>query len=109
MYSIAQQLLTSQLPNEDYAAIILTHSQDIADMRDKAAADDSRVNPDQWLDENAKVTIPEALQYLREEYLTSVGPICKENSPAHVDEAVNEAYKSQLKANHQFEKGLHKS
>ena len=102
MYSIAQQLLTSQLPNEDYAAILLTHSQYVADLRDKAVEVDNRENPDKWLDANEKVTMPEALQSLREEYLISVGPLCKDNSPAHKADVVNEAYKSQLNNNHQF-------
>ena len=48
----------------------------------------------------------EALHSLREEYLTSIGPQCKDNSPAHITDAVNEAYKSQLKSNHQFGKGI---
>ena len=50
--------------------------------------------------------MPKALQSLREEYLTSVGPLCKDNSPTHVADAINEAYKSHLKANHQFGKGI---
>ena len=57
-------------------------------------------NPDKWLNAAENVTMPEALQYLREEYLTSVGPVCKDNSHAHIVDAVNEAYKSQLKAQH---------
>ena len=49
--------------------------------------------------------MPEAFQSLREEYPTSIGPLCKDNSPAHIVDAVNESYKSQLKVNHQFKKG----
>ena len=32
--------------------------------------------------------------------------MCKDNSLAHITDAVNEGYKSQLKANHQFGKGI---
>ena len=106
MYSIAQQLFTSHLPNEDYASILLSHSQDVVDLRDKVVEVDTRANPDKWLDANEKVTMPEAFQSLREEYLTSVGPMYKDNSPTHIVDAVNEAYKSQLKANHQIGKGI---
>ena len=95
VYSIAQQLLTSQLPNEDYATILLTHSQNVADLRDKIVDADNDENPDKWLDASAQVSMPEALQSIREDYLTSVGPICKDNSPADIADAVNEAYKSQ--------------
>ena len=63
-------------------------------------------NPDKWLDEADKVTMPDALRYLKEEYLTSVGPICKENSLAQIADAVNEAYKSQLKFHHHIGKGI---
>ena len=106
VYSISQQLLTSHLPNEDYAAILLTHSQDIADLRDKVVEANNGENPDNWLDASAKVTMLEALQNLREEYLTYVGPLCKDNSPAEIADAVNEAYKSQIKANLQLGKDI---
>ena len=46
MYLIAQQLLTSQLPTEDYVVLLLTHYQDVADMRDKAIEIDNRENHD---------------------------------------------------------------
>ena len=81
VYSISQQILTSQLPNEDYTAILLTHSQDVVDLRDKVVEEDNGENPDKWLDASAQVTMPEALQYLRNEYLISVGPLYKDNSP----------------------------
>ena len=35
-----------------------------------------------------------------------IGPIFKDNSPGHIADAVNEAYKSQLKAHHHLGKGL---
>ena len=106
VYSISQQLLTSHILNEDYAIILLTHSQDVADMRDKVIEADNGENPDKWLDASAQVSIPEALQSLREEYLTSIGPLCKDNSPVEIVDAVNEAYKSQIKANHQLGKRI---
>ena len=105
VYSISQQLLTSQLPNEDYASIVLTNSQNVADLREIIVEAD---NGNKWLDVNATVSMPEALQSLREEYMTSIGPICKENSPTVIVDAVNEAYKSQIKANHQMGKGIAK-
>ena len=92
--STAQQLLTSHIPNEDYSAILLNYAKDVEDIRDKVVDEAGGENPDKWLDEADKVTMPDALRYLREEYLTSVGPICKDNSPAHIADAVNEAYKS---------------
>ena len=97
VYSISQQLLTSQLPNEDYAAIFLTHSQDVAELRDKAVEADNGENPDKWLDVSAQVSIPEALQTLREEYLTSVGPLCKDTLTTEIADVVNEAYSHRLK------------
>ena len=63
-------------------------------------------NTDKWLDASETVTIPEALQYLRGEYLTYVRSICRDNSPYHIVDAFNEAYKSQLKARHHFGKGI---
>ena len=69
---------------------------------------DYEANPNKWLDACAKVTIPEFLQYLMEDFLTFVGPLCKDNSHAHIADVVNEAYKSQLKVNHQLGKGIAK-
>ena len=64
------------------------------------------INPDKWLDANAEFKMPDVLQSLREDYLTFVGPICKDKSPAVIADAVNEAYKSHLKENHQLDKGI---
>ena len=64
------------------------------------------MNHDQCLDQADKVTMKDTLQFLREEYLTSVGPICKDNSPAHIDDVVNEEYKLQLKAPHYIGKRI---
>ena len=94
IYSTSQQLLTSQIPNEDYAAILLNYAKDIEDIRDMVVDEAEGENPNKWLDVAENVTMHKALQYLREEYLTSVGPVCKDNSHAHIADAVNEAYKS---------------
>ena len=61
IYAIAQQLLTSQLPNKDYSAIILTYAQDIENMRDRVVNEEGGVNPDKWLDQAEKVTMQDAL------------------------------------------------
>ena len=109
VYSISQQLLTSQLPNEDYAAI---HSNSFSECcwseGHKVIEANNGENPEKWLDANAKVSMPKALQSLRDEYLTYVGPICKDSSPLVIADVVNEAYKSQIKANHQMGKGISK-
>ena len=94
------------MPNEDYAEILLTYAQDVEDIRDKVVNEDGGENLDQWLDVAAKAKMPNALKYLRQEYMTSVGPLCKDNSLAHIVDVVNEAYKSQLKANHHLGKGI---
>ena len=63
----------------------------MATLRDKIVDEDNTVNLDKWLDANAKVKMPDVLQSLREDYLTSVGPICKDKSPAIIVNTVNEA------------------
>ena len=60
------------------------------------------------MDANVDVSMPEALQPLREEYLTSVGPIGKDNPPTVIADTVNKAYKLQIKENHQMVKGIAK-
>ena len=94
------------MSNEDYTAILLTYVQDVEETRNKDVNEDGGEYPNQWVDAATKVRILYALQYLREENLTFVGPLCKNNSPAHITDAVNRAYKSQLKANHHLGKGI---
>ena len=71
VYSISQQLLTSQLPNEDYAAILLTHSQDVADLRDKIAEGDNsgvKIMTNGWM-QVQKCQFLKPFNHLMEEYL----------------------------------------
>ena len=64
LYSTAQQLLTYQMRNEYYSAILLTYSKDVEDIRDKVVDEEGGSNPDKWLDEADKVTMSDALRYL---------------------------------------------
>ncbi|KAK1389973.1 hypothetical protein POM88_018151 [Heracleum sosnowskyi] len=104
---IAQHLLTSNLPNSDYEAILLSHKEDFeaqqAKIVDEAQQDG---NVDAWVDGKRTVKLKEALAFLREDYLTALGSNAKSLSPAEIYDAVNEVYKSQLKAMHFLEKGL---
>ena len=43
---LAQQLLISQIPNEDYSAILLNYVKDVEDIRDKVVNEKVGKNPD---------------------------------------------------------------
>ena len=70
LYSTAQHLLTSQIPNEDYSAILLNYAKDVEEIRDKIVDEEGGIYPDRWLDAAETVTMPASLQYLMEENLT---------------------------------------
>ena len=46
IYSTTQQLLTSQIPNEDYVAILLSYVEDVENIRDKIVDKEDGLNPD---------------------------------------------------------------
>ena len=94
MSKIAQHLLTSNLSNSDYEAILLCHKDDMDQAKDKTVNEDERDgNVDAWLSSISEVSMKGALEFLREDYLTTLGSNAKDLSPMEVYEAVNEAYK----------------
>ncbi|KAK1356458.1 hypothetical protein POM88_049714 [Heracleum sosnowskyi] len=104
---IAQHLLTANLPNSDYEAILLTHKEDVEAQQDKIVDEAQQAgNVDAWLDGKRTVKLKEALAFIREDYLTALGSNAKGLSPAEIYDAVNDVYKSQLKAMHFLGKGL---
>ncbi|KAK1399488.1 hypothetical protein POM88_009351 [Heracleum sosnowskyi] len=104
---IAQHLLTSNLPNADYEAILLCHKEDVEAQQEKIVnAAEPEGNVDAWLDSKRTVNLKDALAFVREEYLTSLGSNAKDHSPVAIYEAVNDVYKNQLKALHYLGKGL---
>ncbi|KAK1379297.1 hypothetical protein POM88_026041 [Heracleum sosnowskyi] len=104
---IAQHLLTSNLPNADYEAILLCHKEDVEAQQEKIVdAAEPEGNVDAWLDAKRTLKLKDALAFLREEFLTSLGSNAKDLSPAAIYDAVNDVYKNQLKALHYLGKGL---
>ncbi|KAK1379317.1 hypothetical protein POM88_026061 [Heracleum sosnowskyi] len=104
---IAQHLLTSNLPNADYEAILLCHKEDVEAQQEKIVdAAEPEGNVDAWLDAKRTLKLKDALAFVREEYLTSLGSNAKDLSPVAIYEAVNDVYKNQLKALHYLGKGL---
>ncbi|KAK1379255.1 hypothetical protein POM88_025999 [Heracleum sosnowskyi] len=104
---IAQHLLTSNLPNADYEAILLCHKEDVEAQQEKIVdAAEPEGNVDAWLDAKRTLKLKDALAFLREEYLTSLGSNAKDLSPAAIYDAVNDVYRNQLKALHYLGKGL---
>ncbi|KAK1394471.1 hypothetical protein POM88_013527 [Heracleum sosnowskyi] len=104
---IAQHLLTSKLPNADYEAILLCHKEDVEAQQEKIVdAAEPEGNVDAWLDAKRTLKLKDALAFVREEYLTSLGSNAKDLSPVAIYEAVNDVYKNQLKALHYLGKGL---
>ncbi|KAK1355880.1 hypothetical protein POM88_049136 [Heracleum sosnowskyi] len=104
---IAQHLLTSNLPNADYEAILLCHKEDVEAQQEKIMNEaEPEGNVDAWLDSKRTVNLKDALAFVREEYLTSLGSNAKDLSPVAIYEAVNDVYKNQLKALHYLGKGL---
>ncbi|KAK1365721.1 hypothetical protein POM88_041282 [Heracleum sosnowskyi] len=104
---IAQHLLTSNLPNADYEAILLCHKEDVEAQQEKIVdAAEPEGNVDAWLDAKRTLKLKDALAFLREDYLTSLGSNAKDLSPAAIYDAVNDVYRNQLKALHYLGKGL---
>ncbi|KAK1404414.1 hypothetical protein POM88_004019 [Heracleum sosnowskyi] len=104
---IAQHLLTSNLPNADYEAILLCHKEDVEAQQEKIVdAAEPEGNMDAWLDAKRTLKLKDALAFLREEFLTSLGSNAKDLSPAAIYDVVNDVYKNQLKALHYLGKGL---
>ncbi|KAK1394320.1 hypothetical protein POM88_013376 [Heracleum sosnowskyi] len=104
---IAQHLLTANLPNSDYEAILLTHKEDVEAQQDKIVDEAQQAgNVDAWLDGKRTFKLKETLSFLREDYLTALGSNAKGLSPAEIYDAVNDVYRSQLKAMHFLGKGL---
>ena len=60
LYQIAQQLLTSKMPNKDYAAIMLQYVKDVDDVQEKVAEDIETgkiENVDAWLIANHSINL----------------------------------------------------
>lgn len=104
--SIVQQLAISTMPNAQYSAILLEHSKDVKEQRAKIVDKEGQDNVDEWLNGSAEFTFDEALQFLRQEYLTILGSNAKDLSPSQIYEAINDVYKSHIKSMHQFGKGI---
>ena len=74
LQKLTQQLLTSNLSNQDYQAILLGYRTDVEANQQKIVdEDEDQGNVDHWLSKEFKSTIDEALAAFREEYLTFLG------------------------------------
>lgn len=62
------------------------------------------VNPDAWLNASIPVSMNDALQVFKQEYLTSLGSSANELAPEKIYDTINESFKAQLKFNHHLEK-----
>ena len=108
LQTMVQQYATGSLSNEDYQAILLAHNEDVQKSRAKNAEEAFQEgNTDEWLDAEAEFSFKDVLRDIRQEYLTALGSNSKNLSPQDVYDAVNEAYKSNLKHMHQLGKGLY--
>lgn len=58
------------------------------------------------MNDSKDVSLSEALQFIRHEYLTSLGSNEKDLSPTQICDSMNDVYKSQLKAMHHLGKGI---
>ena len=71
---MAQHLLTANLPNADYQVIFLCHKEDMDQEREKIINDSERDgNVDAWISSMVEVSLNDALKYVREEYLMTLG------------------------------------
>ena len=104
---LAQYLLTSNLLNPDYEAILLCHKEDMEHQREKIVDEAERDdNVDAWINAAGSVSLEDALKYLRDAYLISLGSNTKTLSPTEVFDVINDAYKGNLKASHYLGKGV---
>ena len=71
----------------------MSYIEDIEVIREKAMNEEDGLNPDKWLDQAHPVPMKDDLRFWRQEFMTSIGPIRKVNSPNYIVDAVNEAYK----------------
>ena len=105
--NISQHLLTSDMSNQDYQAIMLTYNEDVERQKEKIVNEEEEDgNVDAWLNDDFVLEMNEVLARFRKEYITILGSNAKALTPPEVYDAVMEVHKAQLKAFHLFGKAL---
>ncbi|KAL8120267.1 hypothetical protein AgCh_017429 [Apium graveolens] len=105
--NISQHLLTSNMSNQDYQAIMLAYNEEIEEQKEKIVNDaEPDGNVDAWLSDEFSLEMNQVLARFREEYVTILGNNAKYLSPEAVYDAITDVYKAQLKAFHLFGKAL---
>ncbi|KAL8131777.1 hypothetical protein AgCh_007632 [Apium graveolens] len=104
---ISQQLLTSDMSNQDYQAIMISYQTDVQEQQDKIVIEGEQDgNCDAWLNKDYNLEMEGVLAKFRKDYLIILGRNAKALTPAEVYDAINEVFKAQLKAFHLFGKAL---
>ena len=110
LQKLTQQLLTSNISNQDYQAILLGYRADVEANQEKIVDEaEQHGNVDYWLSSDFKITMTEALADFRQEYLTFLGSNAKDLSPPALYDAIADIYKQQLKAMHFLARALEDS
>ena len=94
LQKLTQQLVTSNISNQDYQAILLGYREDVEFNQEKIVNEaEQQGNVDHWLSREFKVTMDEALAAFREEYLTFLGSSARTLSTSELYDAIAEIYK----------------
>ncbi|KAL8091618.1 hypothetical protein AgCh_034031 [Apium graveolens] len=107
LVNLSQQLLTSDMGNQDYQAILLCFNEEVEQQKEKIVDEaEEDVNVDAWLSGDHVAEMDEVLARFRREYITILGSNAKTLTPPEVYDAIMDVHKAQLKAFHLFGKAL---
>ena len=96
--NISQHLLTSNMSNQDYQAIMLAYNKEVEEQKEKIVNDaEPDGNVDAWLADDFALKMNQVLARFREEYVTILGSNAKDLSPEAVYDAITYVYKASSK------------
>ncbi|KAL8105545.1 hypothetical protein AgCh_029364 [Apium graveolens] len=105
--NLSQQLLTSDMGNQEYQAILLCFNEEVEQQKEKIVDEaEEDGNVDAWLSDDHVAGMDEVLARFRREYITIMGSNAKSLTPPEVYDAIMDVHKAQLKAFHLFGKAL---
>ncbi|KAL1824142.1 hypothetical protein ACET3Z_010920 [Daucus carota] len=105
--NLSQQLVISNMENQDYQAILLCYNEEVENQKQKIVDEaEEEGNVDAWLSEQHVPEMKEVLARFRREYIIMMSSNAQSLTPPEVYEAIVDIHKAQLRAFHLFGKAL---